>query len=169
MANTENQVVAATTTTGTSPISDAPEKTFTQDDVDGIVQERLARERAKYADYEAIKEKADKYDELEEQNKSELQKATDKASALQKELDDLKKADAIREIREAVAKDTGVPVSLLTKDTEEECEAQAKEIMDFAKPAGYPQVSDGGEASNFTGKQEPRDTFAEWFNKNDKK
>ena len=51
----------------------------TQEDLDIIVGERLKREREKYADYEALKEKAAKYDQAEEASKSELQKATEKA------------------------------------------------------------------------------------------
>ena len=35
----------------------ATEKTFTQDEVNAFVGERLAREREKYADYEALKER----------------------------------------------------------------------------------------------------------------
>ena len=61
--------------------------TFTQEQVDAIVAERLKRERAKYADYDDLKTKATKYDEAEEASKSELQKATEKAAALQKRLD----------------------------------------------------------------------------------
>ena len=61
------------------------EKTFTQAELNAIVQKRLGEEKAKYENYEELKAKALKFDELEEQNKSELQKANDKAEALQKE------------------------------------------------------------------------------------
>lgn len=165
MANTVKQEEATNTVTtsiSTAGTSGTDTRYFTQDDVDSIVQERLARERAKYEGFEDLKEKAAKFDEMEEKNKSDLQKATEKADALQKQIDEMKKADSIRLIRETVAKSTGVPVSLLTKDTEEECEAQAKEIMAFAKPNGYPQVQDGGE-TNYTGKKTTREQFAEWF------
>lgn len=53
-------------------------KTFTQEEVDNIVSSRLKREGAKYADYEELKAKASKFDEMEEANKSELQKANEK-------------------------------------------------------------------------------------------
>lgn len=142
-------------------------KTFTQEELDGIVRDRLQRERAKYADYDSLKDKAAKFDELEEANKTELQKATDKAKELQRQLDDIKKADSIRVMRASVAKDSGVPAELLTGNTEEECAAQAKSILDFAKPSAYPNVKDGGEA-RFTGKRNTRDQFAEWFNNIDK-
>lgn len=49
----------------------------TQKDLDRIVGERLAREREKYADYTELKAKADKFDQVEASNKSELQKLQD--------------------------------------------------------------------------------------------
>lgn len=139
-----------------------PERTFTQSELDAIVRDRLQRERNKYADYEAYKEKAEKFDAAEEAQKSELQKATERAELLQKELDGLKQADAVRKIREEVAKEAGVPTSLLTGGTKEECEAQAKEILAFAKPNNYPAVKDGGEVRT-TGSHKTRDQFASWL------
>ena len=92
-------------------------KTFTQAELNAIVEARLARERDKYADYDSLKEKAGKYDEAEESKKTELQKATDKMSALQRELDALKSANTVRTIREKVAKDTQVPIECLINCT----------------------------------------------------
>lgn len=43
-----------------------PAETFTQADVDRIVKERVQRERTKYADYDALKEKAGNATTLEE-------------------------------------------------------------------------------------------------------
>lgn len=60
------------------PTSD---KTFTQADLDRIVGERLAREKAKVPeDYDALKAKAAKYDEAEAANKTELEKAQQRAA-----------------------------------------------------------------------------------------
>ena len=140
-----------------------PERTFTQAEVDAIVGDRLKRDRQKYADYETLKEKADKFDEMEESNKSELQKAIERGDALQVELDKLKGANAVRELRNKVADETGVPAHLLTGSTEEECREQASAIAEYAKPSGYPSVRDGGEVRN-TGKPTTRQQFAEWAN-----
>ena len=140
--------------------------TFTQDDVDRIVKERLERERSKFADYETLKEKAIKFDEAEEASKSELQKATEKVDSLQKELDSIKSAEAARLVREEVSKATGVPAHLLTGGTKEECEAQAKDIMAFAKPGMLPNVPDSGEVRHTGAKGEARDQFADWVKQN---
>lgn len=134
-------------------------KTFTQEEVNRIVQNRVA----KYADYEDLKAKAARLDEIEEANKSELQKATEKAASLQAELDGMKQAETIRAMRETVAKETGVPAELLTGGTEDECKAQADAIKAYAKPGKYPKVPDGGEPQNHKGAA-TRDQFAEWLN-----
>ena len=137
-------------------------KTFTQEEVNAMISDRLQRERSKYADYAQLKEKADAYDQYEEQNKSELQKANDKAQRLQQELDGLKQAEAIRAIREKVSAETGVPVSLITATSEDECKAQAEAIKAFAKPS-YPNVKDGGEPLGHP-QTSPASAFADWFN-----
>ena len=137
------------------------ERTFKQAEVDQIVGERLARERAKYADYDALKEKAGRLDALEESQKTELQKANERASAAEAELASLKREAEIREIREKVARETGVPSHLLHGETEEECTAQATEIKSFASPK-YPTVDDHGELQNRPGGS-TMDQFAAWL------
>jgi len=143
--------------------NDATQKTFTQEEVDAIINGRFGRMMEKYKDYDDLKAKADKFDEMEEASKSELQKATERATALQNELDDLKKLNAVKEMREKIAKDTGVPASLLTGDSEDACKEQAKQILEFSKPSAYPNVRDGGEART-PATRSTRDQFAEWFN-----
>ena len=142
------------------------ERTFTQAEVDEMVKTRLGRERSKYADYDDLKAKAAKYDEIEERSKSMLQRETERADDLQKQLDDMKKAQTVRELRTRVAESTGVPYLLLTADTEEGCEEQAKAIMAFAKPDGYPKVKDGGEVHHSPGKKTTREQFAEFMKEN---
>lgn len=67
------------------------DKTFTQAELDRIVSDRLKREREKFGDVDDLRQKAQKYDELEASQKTELQKATD-ATAAEKERAD--KAEA---------------------------------------------------------------------------
>lgn len=109
-------------------------RTFTQEEVNAIVADRLTRERAKYADYDDLKAKAGRTDE-----------ADTRANALQKQLDAMKADNDRREMKQRVSKVTGVPASLLTGDTEEACTAQAQEILKFSAPA-YPVTPDGGTA-----------------------
>lgn len=136
-------------------------KTFTQDELNAIVSDRLKRANEKYADYDALKEKATKFDEIEEKNKSELEKANERAQALEKELEAMKATNQLRDIKEKVSSETGVPMHLLTADTEEALMEQAKAISEYAKPQGYPTVKDGGEVHQ-VGKHSTREQFAEW-------
>ena len=126
-------------------------RTFTQDELNAIVGKRLAEEKGKYSDYEEIKAKAAKFDEAEEANKSELQKATERANNLEAELNGMKKAEEIRQMKEKIANETGIPANLINGTTEEECKAQAEAIKAYAQPSGYPKVKDGGEPHKPTG------------------
>lgn len=90
-----------------------------------------------------------------------LKKQTDKVNALQAELDGMKRAEEIRTIRAKVSSEHKVPADLLTGETEEACAEQAKAILAFAKPSGYPSVRDGGEI-NQQSTVKTRDKFAEW-------
>lgn len=126
-------------------------KTFTQEELNSIVEERLNRERKKYEGFEDYKAKAEQLDQIEEANKSELQKATEKAEKLEAELTSLKNAESLRKIKEKVATETGVPAGLLTAETEEACTEQANAILAFAQPkTGYPNLKDSGEVTTPT-------------------
>ena len=137
------------------------EKTFTQAELDQIISERLKREREKYIDYDSLKEKAEKLDRIEEDAKTELQKATERAEKLETELSQIKHAEEVRTIREKVAKETGVPSSLLTGETEAECNEQAAGILSFKTNVNYPTVKDGGEIQKSIDGS-TRQQFAEW-------
>lgn len=149
------------------PTAEEQVRTFTQDEVNAIVGRRVAETSAKYADYDALKKKAQAYDAAEEASKSELQKATERADALQAQLDKMISDDKTRRIRDKVSQETGVPASLLSGMTEDECTAQANAIMEFAKPSkpSYPQVKDSGEVRSFSSGK-TRDQFKDWFESN---
>lgn len=122
------------------------ERTFTQSELNAIVTDRLSREREQYADYAALKEKAEKYDAAQEADKTALQKATERVAALQAQVDAYTKADNLRSIREKVSQETGVPASLLYGEDEDSCKAQAQAILDYAKPqTGGTAIRDGGD------------------------
>lgn len=157
MAETVGQV-----TNGTAPEVLETQRTFTQAELNDIVQARLTREREKFADYDTLKEKAGKFDAAEEASKSELQKATERADKLQAQLTELEKKAAVETMRNKIASETGVPASLLTADTEEACKEQAAGILSFAKPAAYPEVKDGGEVAKISGSS-TRDLFAQFL------
>lgn len=121
-----NETVNQEPTNTAAAIEQQAGRTFTQDEVNAIVTERLSRERAKYADYNDLKAKADQCD------------------AVQAQLDELNRATTRKEMLVRVSAATGCPAELLTEETEEACTAQAKAIMKFANPdPGYPEVKLG--------------------------
>ena len=145
-------------------------KTFTQAELDAVVKDRLKREREKYSDYEDLKAKAAKFDEAEEANKTELQKVTERAKALEDELNGLKEAEKLRTMRAEVAKETGIPANLLTGSTEDDCKAQAEAIKAFAQPQGYPKVRDSSglsvQTSSVANGATTKAQFKDWFESN---
>ena len=138
--NTEAQQAVENATQG------APaERTFTQEEMDAIIGDRLKRERAKYADYDELKAKAQQYDADEEAKKSELQKAVEERDKYKAEADQLR---ADKERSEQVAKaaaEHNVDASLLalmSGDVEENAKILAEKMANAPK---YGEVHDGGE------------------------
>lgn len=80
---------------------------YTQAEIDAIVQQRLARERAKYADYDALKEAAEKWKKHEEASKTEAERIAAEIARLKEERDlalqqsEKAKADADMRLLEA--------------------------------------------------------------------
>lgn len=98
-------------------------KTFTQEDLDRIIAERLNREKSKYADYDQLKQAA-------EGRKTEMEKLADQLRALQEE----NEANKVKALRSEVASEKKVPASLLNgASTREEMEAQADAILKFVE------------------------------------
>lgn len=163
----ENTVIEEQASGTVTAETETQERTFTQAELDDIIKSRLAKERAKYGDYETLQQKAQKFDEMEEASKSELQKATERADALQKQLDEITQANVIRDIREKVANDTGVPATLLTGNTEESCMEQANRILEYkndSQPVKYPTVKDGGEVANIPSNNKSNgQLFGDWL------
>lgn len=114
-------------------------KTFTQDQLDKIIEDRLTRERQKYADYDDLKKQvADLVAEkkkLEEVDKSDADKVSDQLAALRKQLEEEKAAREKSEgesLRLRVAAAKGLNESQarrLQGSTQEELEADADELI----------------------------------------
>lgn len=117
-------------------------KMFTQDELDAIVKGRVREERKKAKETE------------------------EKIDALTKELEALRSQNAIKDIRDSVSKETGVPASLLTGTDAEACKKQAEAILEFAKPKVYPQAkrnnnnTDANEQANEAMREFARQIFS---------
>lgn len=82
----------------TSAAGDAFKPITSQEEFNRLLDDRLKRERAKYADYKDVKAKASKLDEIEQANKSEIDKAMDRVTKAEAEVAQVptKVADALR-------------------------------------------------------------------------
>lgn len=105
-----------------------------QEELNRLLGERIGRERAKYADYEDLKAKAAKYDEVEEKSKTETQKALERAEKAERERDELK----LSTLKQQAAIEAGLPVHLASRlvgTNPEELAADAKALAEsFAPP-----------------------------------
>lgn len=95
------------------PTSGSSDKTFSQDQLDAIVKDRLARERAKYEGFEDLKAKAAELDKLKEAGATELEKAQKRAE----------KAEAASAAALKTANERLLVSSLLTEATKAGVEA----------------------------------------------
>lgn len=140
--------IETATAAETQVATDKAEKTFTQDELNRIIDERLKREREKFAGFDEFKAKAAQLDEIQEASKSEMEKLMDRASKAESELEAMRTEKARRDLLDKVSKETGVPAELLKGDTEEELAASAQQIAEFVK-ANEPGVPEdkGGAAT----------------------
>jgi len=124
-----------------TPDPDKGERSFTQADVDRIVQSRLAEEKKRHADYDELKAKAQKLDEQEAANQSELEKANAKLAEAEKRANEAQaRADRLevvvsKALDEEQAKRVTTAAKRLVGSSREELEADADDLLSsFAKP-----------------------------------
>jgi chromosome segregation ATPase len=126
---------------GAKPESeDAPKDTSKE--FSHALSKRAAEIEAKYADYDDLKAKAEKYDKAQDESKSEAEKLREQLEASNKERDQLKADQTRRELTDAIAKETGLDASVVSmldgsdeKTLKEHAAAIAK-LMESNKPTG---------------------------------
>lgn len=118
----------------------------TQEQFDEMVKERVdrAKRSAIPEDYEDLKAKAARLDEIEEQGTVELRKAREEAAAAQRELEALRARDERLALARKVAKAKGVPAELVHGSTEEEMEGYADQLIKWSRPGAAPKVARPG-------------------------
>lgn len=127
---------------------DPPAKTFTQEDVDKIVQDRLGREQKKYADYDELKKAKEKLDELEKSQMTEQEKLKAELDKAKKEAEDAAVKAAALELertKEKICREAGLPEGFadrLKGATDEEIKADAESLKKLV-----PAKSEGGKGA----------------------
>lgn len=107
------------------PNQEQAESTFSQEDVNRIVQERLQREREKYADYDDLKTAAERAQELEAEKQT-----------LAERVAEFEAKEEHRKLVADVAETAGVPADALRGDTKEELESHAEVLKSLMKTTG---------------------------------
>lgn len=117
-------------TSGETPAAEEFTPITSQKELNAALKDRLDRERAKFKDYNDIKAKAAKLDEIEQANLSELEKANGRITTAESERDSAK-AEALR-LRTAVTHGISLEDAdlFLTGTDEETLTAQAKRLAD---------------------------------------
>ncbi len=109
-------------------------KTFTQEEIDKIIADRLKREREKYKDYEELKKNAAEYQKWKESQMTEAEKLQAKLAEYEKTLADKElelaaiKTDALKQ---KILADMGLPLNVAGRifgTTEEEIKKDAEEL-----------------------------------------
>ena len=111
-----------------------------QDELDRIIEQRLAREREKYKDYNALKADSAKLKEIEAENQTALEKAEERAKKAEEKADELEHEKELLTWAEEVSQEIGIPASIIKGNTREEMLAHANQIKDT-----IPMHANGGE------------------------
>jgi hypothetical protein len=114
-----------------APKPDEP-KTFTQDQVNDLIAKAKGDFQRKYADYDDLKAKAARLDELEAASKSDVEKATERAAEAERKATEAESRALRLEVANAKGLSTG-QAKRLTGTTREELEADADELLDTFK------------------------------------
>ena len=120
---------------------------FTQDEIDTkIMPKRLERERAKFADYDELKEKANQVDTIKSEYETKLQEKDSSLSTLQT---DLKKAqletDKVKIVHEFKLSDD--LAEFVTGDDADTMRKRAEKLAKGFKGGGVPPVNKDGKPS----------------------
>lgn len=101
-----------------------------------------------------LRDKAKRLDDLEEANKTELEKANARAEVAEKALADIAAAKDASKLRDEIAKEKGVVASVLRGSTRAELEAHADELattFKIVKPKAPPADGQGNAGSGVHG------------------
>ncbi|WP_165043684.1 hypothetical protein [Adlercreutzia sp. ZJ138] len=165
----EETTQATTEPTGAETTPQAEQgKTYTQEEhqrlLDAAIKERLAREKKKFADYDELRAKAEKLDEIEDANKTDLQKATERIAELESQIAARKAADERAELVARIADEHKVPSDyrcFLTADDEDGLTEQAAKLAErFAEPS----LNEGQPPAETRTKKTKGQLFEDFFN-----
>lgn len=127
---------AATEVAATEPVTAIEDvaKTFTQDQVNAFLADQKRKVQSGFSDYDELKTKASEFDKFADSQKTEIQKAVDRAEAAESALAETVKtsaAQAQENLRLTVIAKHGIPEEyqeFITGADESELEAKATKV-----------------------------------------
>lgn len=128
----------------TAPADDAPESEWK---AYARLWENRAKAKPKVSDEEiaTLRDKAQKFDDAEQANMTELEQYKTRAEAAEKWKAQRESQDSAAKLAADIAKEKGVPVGALRGGTREELEAHADELLQhLPKPAAAPSAEGQG-------------------------
>lgn len=128
----------------------------TQADLDRIVENRLQRERAKYANYDQYKADSEKLGTVV----AERDNIKNQLATANSELAELKGEKQVREWAQEVSQETGVPADVIRGNTKEEMLAHAQSLEKYVSVSA-PVVRSDGKSPNQPAATSTRDMFAQ--------
>lgn len=111
----ENDGQQAAESEGFKPIT-------SQEELNRLIGQRIAKVESRFGDYEDVKAKAAKFDEAQEAAKSDLEKATARAEAAESKVKEYEQRTQIATWKSEIVKDSKVPAEALRGTTREELE-----------------------------------------------
>ena len=125
-----------------------------QDELNRLIGARIDKVKSQFADYDDLKTKASKFEELEQSKKSELEKAQERIAELEQRSTQAERTA----LRTRIASEEGVIPEVLTGDTEEEMRAAAKRVIDWRdsnkqKPPSPKKLTSGSGGEPKTGEK----------------
>lgn len=141
-----------------APKNDEFKAITTQAEFDGAIRNRLAREAKKYEGYEDFKAKAAKYEELEAQQGSDIEKLTRRAEKAERERDEFKakvsKSERLEMVRD-IADELGLPKKLVSRVQGDDEEAIRADIADLLDGLPAPSTDAGPDEQDASNKGRP--------------
>lgn len=119
-------------------------KTFTQEQVNALVGNARTHERSKYPNYDQYKAAFEELEKIREGEKSDLQKAIERAEKAEGERNALQAEKDRNSWAQEVSKATGVPADVLRGATKEEMEAHAESLKPHFSGNAAPVVNSDG-------------------------
>lgn len=154
--------------------TDPPAKTFSQEDLDKKIEQRLKREREKYADYEDLKKAREELDEIKKGQMTEQEKLKAELEKAQAEANEAAAKTAALELertKEKICREAGLPdgfADRLKGSTEEELKADVelmKKLVPATPKGGKGAPVGGGDPGNTSTGNALTDAISKHYNK----